>query len=209
MNKIIVFYKFNFITFVVSKQKIPNFAHDKKYFFRSDDNLSDIFSEFLSDAAPINLVVVCKRHLTKVLRYLLNTFEFRKAAGGVVSNPDDERLMIFRFGKWDLPKGHVEKGETIRYAAVREVEEETGAKNLAADRCIAKTYHIYYMDGRWILKQTAWYNMTTFSTVLTPQTEEGIEKAVWVTQEQMYKNLATSYSSLSYLGEVLKKRDTI
>ncbi|MBR0073360.1 MAG: NUDIX domain-containing protein [Bacteroidales bacterium] len=147
--------------------------------------------------------------MTKVLRYLLDTFEFRKAAGGVVSNSHDERLMIFRNGRWDLPKGHVEKGETIVWAAMREVEEETGAKNLAADSCIAKTYHIYCMDGRWILKQTAWYDMITFSTVLTPQTEEGIEKAVWVTREQMCKNLATSYSSLSYLGEVLKKRDTI
>ena len=114
MDKIIVFYKFNFITFVDSKQKIPDFARDKKYFFRTDDNLSEIFSEFLSDGAEINLVVVCKSPLTKVLRYLLNVFEFRKAAGGVVSNPDDERLMIFRFGKWDLPKGHVEKGETKR-----------------------------------------------------------------------------------------------
>lgn len=209
MDNFTVFYRFNFITFVVSEQKIPFFARDKKYFFRTDENFPEIFSEFLSDAAPINIVVVCKRPLTKVLRYLLDTFEFRKAAGGVVSNPDDERLMIFRNGRWDLPKGHVEKGETIVWAAMREVEEETGAKNLAADRCIAKTYHIYYMDGRWILKQTAWYDMITFSTVLTPQTEEGIEKAVWVTREQMYKNLATSYSSLSYLGEVLKKRDTI
>jgi len=204
-----VFYRFNFITFVVSEQKIPFFARGKKYFFRTDENFSEIFSEFLSDAAPVNLVVVCKRPLTKVLRYLLNTFEFRKAAGGVVCNPDDERLMIFRFGKWDLPKGHVEKGETIRYAAVREVQEETGVRDVAADRCIAKTYHIYNMDGRWILKQTAWYDMYSVAAALTPQTEEGIEKAVWVSKEQMYKNLATSYSSLNYLGEVLKKQDAI
>lgn len=209
MDNFTVFYRFNFITFVVSEQKIPFFARGKKYFFRTDENFSEIFSEFLSDAAPVNLVVVCKRPLTKVLRYLLNTFEFRKAAGGVVCNPDDERLMIFRFGKWDLPKGHVEKGETIRYAAVREVQEETGVRDVAADRCIAKTYHIYNMDGRWILKQTAWYDMYSVAAALTPQTEEGIEKAVWVSKEQMYKNLATSYSSLNYLGEVLKKQDAI
>lgn len=209
MDNFTVFYRSNFVTFVNSEQKIPDFARDKKYFFRTDDNLSEIFSEFLSDVAALSLMVVCKRPLTKVLRYLLDTFEFRKAAGGVVCNPDDERLMIFRNGRWDLPKGHVEKGETIVWAAMREVEEETGAKNLAADRCIAKTYHIYNMDGRWILKQTAWYDMFSVAAALTPQTEEGIEKAVWVSKEQMYKNLATSYSSLNYLGEVLKKRDTI
>ena len=209
MENFTVFYRSNFVTFVNSEQKIPDFARDKKYFFRIDDNLSEIFSEFLSDGAEISLVVMCKCPLTKVLRYLLNAFEFRKAAGGVVCNPEDERLMIFRFGKWDLPKGHVEKGETIRYAAVREVQEETGVRDVAADRCIAKTYHIYNMDGRWILKQTAWYDMYSAAAALTPQTEEGIEKAVWVCKEQMYKNLATSYSSLNYLGEVLKKRDTI
>ena len=209
MDNFTVFYRSNFVTFVNSEQKIPDFARDKKYFFRTGDNLSEIFSEFLSDGAEISLVVVCKRPLTKVLRYLLDTFEFRKAAGGVVSNPDDERLMIFRFGKWDLPKGHVEKGETIRYTAVREVQEETGLGKLEIGNPIAKTYHIYNMDGRWILKQTAWYDMFSAAAALTPQTEEGIEKAVWVSREQMYKNLATSYSSLNYLGEVLKKRDTI
>ncbi len=209
MDNFTVFYRSNFVTFVNSEQKIPDFARDKKYFFRTDENFSEIFSEFLSDGAEISLVVMCKCPLTKVLRYLLNTFEFRKAAGGVVCNPEDERLMIFRFGKWDLPKGHVEKGETIRYAAVREVQEETGVRDVAADRCIAKTYHIYNMDGRWILKQTAWYDMYSAAAALTPQTEEGIEKAVWVSREQMFENLATSYSSLNYLGEVLKKRDTI
>ena len=209
MEHFTLFFKFNFVCFVASEKKIPSFAHDKKYFFRNDDNLSEIFSDFLSDDAAINLVVVCKHPLTKVLRYLLNTFEFRKAAGGVVSNPDDQRLMIFRFGKWDLPKGHVEKGETIRYAAVREVQEETGLGNLEIGNLIAKTYHIYNMDGRWILKQTTWYDMFSAATDLTPQTEEGIEKTVWVNKEQMHKKLATSYSSLNYLGEILKKRDTI
>lgn len=209
MEHFTLFFKLNFVCFVVSEKKIPSFARDKKYFFLNDDNLSEIFSEFLSDGAAINLVVVCKRPLTKVLRYLLNAFEFRKAAGGVVCNPDDERLMIYRFSKWDLPKGHVEKGETIRYAAVREVQEETGLEKLEIGNLIAKTYHIYNMDGCWILKQTAWYDMFSGAAELTPQTEEGIEKAVWVSKEQMYKNLATSYSSLNYLGEVLKKRDTI
>ena len=39
-------------------------------------------------------------------------------------------LMIFRRGKWDLPKGKLDKGETFERCAVREIEEETGFRNL-------------------------------------------------------------------------------
>ena len=51
------------------------------------------------------------------------------AAGGLVTNENNELLMIFRRGKWDLPKGKLDKGETIEECAIREVEEETGIGN--------------------------------------------------------------------------------
>ena len=53
-----------------------------------------------------------------------------EAAGGVVKNPADELLFILRLGKWDLPKGKIEKGEKIKEAALREVEEECGGGGL-------------------------------------------------------------------------------
>ena len=49
-----------------------------------------------------------------------------KAGGGLVYNKKNQVLFIFRNGKWDLPKGGIEKGEKIAYTAIREVEEETG-----------------------------------------------------------------------------------
>ena len=48
------------------------------------------------------------------------------AAGGLVFNDKNELLMIFRRGKWDLPKGKLDEGEDIEDCAVREVKEETG-----------------------------------------------------------------------------------
>jgi ADP-ribose pyrophosphatase YjhB (NUDIX family) len=49
-------------------------------------------------------------------------------AGVAVRDPDD-RLLLVRHGdgrEWAVPGGHVESDETVREAAVREVEEETG-----------------------------------------------------------------------------------
>ena len=41
-------------------------------------------------------------------------------------------LLLIRdpYGKWGLPKGHVENGESSREAALREVREETGLTHL-------------------------------------------------------------------------------
>jgi len=48
-------------------------------------------------------------------------------AGGIVVNSRTEICVVSSNGKyWTLPKGHVEKGETLEQAAVREIVEETG-----------------------------------------------------------------------------------
>src|SRR5436190_23606499 len=44
-----------------------------------------------------------------------------EAAGGLVYNENGDVLMIFRKGKWDLPKGKLDDGEDIASCAVREV----------------------------------------------------------------------------------------
>ncbi len=104
-----------------------------------------------------------------------------KAGGGLVSNEQNKYLFIFRKGKWDLPKGKLDDGETFRKAAVREVEEECGIK---IDRCglrISKTYHIYEMDGVPVIKETGWYRMRAdHQKQLIPQLEEDITEARWI-----------------------------
>jgi hypothetical protein len=53
-------------------------------------------------------------------------FTVIEAAGGVVLNEADDWLFIHRLGRWDLPKGKLEKGEKPKQAATREVSEECG-----------------------------------------------------------------------------------
>jgi 8-oxo-dGTP pyrophosphatase MutT (NUDIX family) len=101
------------------------------------------------------------------------------AAGGLVYNPEGNVLAIQRMGFWDLPKGKIEKQERKKEAALREVKEETGLTELH--------YHTYrdpFKDRR-VLKKTYWFRMFAPDQNLVPQGEEGIEKAVWISPEQL------------------------
>jgi len=103
-------------------------------------------------------------------------FRQAPAAGGVVMI-DNQFVAIERNGIPDLPKGHIEKGETPEAAALREVEEETGITDLAIEKELPTTWHCYLLNGKWTMKKTSWYLMTTSSGMKNvPQTEEGISK---------------------------------
>ncbi len=104
-----------------------------------------------------------------------------KAAGGLVSNEENKYLFIFRNGKWDLPKGKLDKGENSRVAAIREVQEECGISVDSSGDKICNTYHIYEMNGARVLKKTSWYWMRAdHQENLIPQAEEGITDARWL-----------------------------
>ena len=127
------------------------------------------------------------------------------AAGGVAYNERGEILMIFRRGKWDLPKGKLDAGEQIEDCALREVMEETGLKQLTLGDKICDTYHIYEQRGEEFLKRTAWYKMNgTSADLLKPQKEEGIVEAKWVAQSAIAPYAAKSYEAIR---EVLKIAD--
>ena len=50
----------------------------------------------------------------EVIKYLKNKFKIVKAAGGVLKNKENKILFIYRLGRWDLPKGKKDKGESIK-----------------------------------------------------------------------------------------------
>lgn len=112
-------------------------------------------------------------------------FRVIEAAGGIVKNQKDEILFIRRLGKWDLPKGKIEKGESLEQAALREVEEETSLKELILEEFLNSTFHIYTeRNGDKVLKITYWFNMKYVGTETpVPQIEEGISEVSWKNQE--------------------------
>ncbi len=109
------------------------------------------------------------------------------AAGGIVFNENNDILFIYRIGKWDLPKGKIEKNESLEQAAVREVEEETGLADLTLVNFIDQTYHIYTeRDNTKILKTTYWFKMSfNGTTAPIPQVEEGITEVKWMNRNEV------------------------
>ena len=141
---------------------------------------------------------------------LCQNFTIIEAAGGVVENPNDNVLMIFRLGKWDLPKGKVDVGEAIQDTAIREVEEECGIGGLKIIKTLPKTYHVYKdSNNSWTLKKTHWYKMRADTWKhLQPQTSENITKAEWVQKEDIHKKLEGAYRSIAELLNMYYIRST-
>ena len=141
---------------------------------------------------------------------------FLHAGGGCVQNEYGAYLLIFRNGKWDLPKGTQENGETLSATALREVQEECGLSSLTLGRFIARTIHSYWnvdiidyetenkskepVLKKLIFKKTHWYHIfTPGQPQPTPQTEEGIEQCIWCSLDQAKQYLKESYPSLRWL----------
>lgn len=148
-----------------------------------------------------------------VFKKIKNSLTLIKAAGGLVKSAKGNYLFIFRNKKWDLPKGKVEKDEKMKEAALREVEEECGVKIYTNDEKLCKTYHVYTIGSKVVLKKTNWYSMTVKGEPkLIPQKEEGITKASWLSKSELAPVLSNTYPSIVQVleaGALLKESDSV
>ncbi len=156
----------------------------------SDKNYLDNSNAFLLSSITIKEIVKKLKTQNEIYLYHPNKKklikEFKKklktiiAAGGIVKNNQNEILFIFRKGKWDLPKGKIEKNEKIDEGALREVIEETGIKKVKIDKFFDTTYHLIKSQKQYFLKETHWYKMkSNYSGKLKPQKSEGIRSVRW------------------------------
>jgi 8-oxo-dGTP pyrophosphatase MutT (NUDIX family) len=157
----------------------------------------------LINKSNVNEIYFFNKDLKKLFGYFADMFRIIEAAGGLVKNKKGEWLFIFRNGKWDLPKGKIEKKEAVKTAAIREVEEECGIKGLNIVKELPITYHTYYMEEKRILKRTYWFEMMCDDhSKLVPQTEEGITDAKWLSATDLQQVVNNTYESVM---EVMKE----
>ena len=144
-------------------------------------------------------ITLTLKNLDNDIKELKKMFKIIKAGGGVVNNNKKEILFIYRMKKWDLPKGKLDKGETIKQCAKREVEEETKVK-VSCGKKILSTWHTYTKNKKFILKKTTWYMMESIDdSKMKPQKKEKIEKVEWMKKSSVDDILLNSYKTLNYL----------
>ena len=176
--------------------------------YRDKKELLDLI-RYVEQTNELKEVHIIGKNQEKVERDFFSFYRNIEAAGGLVFDAQGRGLLIFRFGKWDIPKGKIERKEEIESAALREVEEETGIDNLVIEHPLIipinrknVTYHTYFQKNKRILKITHWFKMYCANPKEgVPQEEEGITKVKWVEPEHFDLHLLNSWGSV---GDVLR-----
>jgi 8-oxo-dGTP pyrophosphatase MutT (NUDIX family) len=176
------------------------------YKYRDKEDLSELLS-FYRQLKKIESLYIFHTDVEELRESFKECFISINAAGGLVKNTNGDYLLIFRRGKWDLPKGKLEKGESFEKAALREVKEECGIKRLEIIKPLISTYHTYSYKNGIALKRTSWFEMLySGEKTPVPQTEEDIEEIRWVPGEKLSEYLSNSFPAIfdvfKYVGEV-------
>jgi len=189
------------------------FVNESPLILTNEKPKNDNGNVFLMDDKAIQYAItsLSKKLLKKAYIYdpseqILEKFSSKipivVAAGGLVRNKKGKALFIYRNDKWDLPKGKLDKGESIEKAAVREIEEETGVSGLLVDKYLTTTYHIFKRNKEYRLKKVYWFAMRTkYKGKLVPQEDEGITKVKWLGAKKIKKALENSYFNIRLLFE--------
>jgi 8-oxo-dGTP pyrophosphatase MutT (NUDIX family) len=173
---------------------LPDMTRVGKDYVCAFENVTDLkpqLKQFLEPEKTGNLYIFHDDQ-EALLRTFSQCFTNIKAGGGLVKNSKGELLVIFRRGKWDLPKGKMEEGETIGQTALREVTEECGLEGIKPGDFLTTTYHIYKASGNYILKRTDWYSMSySGKKKPLPLESEDITRVRWISRadlEEIYGN---------------------
>jgi len=185
--------------FVVLTDKITkSFEKNEGLFYKyqKKEELTELMNAF-RDFNHHQTLYVLHQNPDQLLDTIKSDFKIVEAAGGVVRRKDGRFLAIFRRGKWDLPKGKVEKGEFYKQTALREVKEECGLTELEVGKRLFDTYHTYSENGKNILKRTVWYEMIlNGDQEPVPQTEEDITGFMWFDYQSVSEIMKNTYESL-------------
>lgn len=102
------------------------------------------------------------------------------SAGGVVIKNGQVLMLKKYYGDWVLPKGKMEKGETTKDTAIREVREETGIDAKILKKVGYAKYIYINQESKKVYKRVDYYLMEELGGNLLPQKEEGFCQAEFI-----------------------------
>jgi len=173
--------------------------HNHKAVYTNADDLGKMIKK-IRRSGLISEYVIYSFDLLELWQAFTSLFTVIDAGGGIIRNRKGELLFIFRKGKWDLPKGKIEAGETIADGAIREVKEECGLNQVSLGKLLSLTYHTYTERNRCILKRSHWYEMSVpDGQKLIPQAEEDITEIKWVKPAKLTEIRNNTYRSVADL----------
>ncbi len=177
---------------------IEPFLHHDDAVFIDELNLHTVKSMIHEmQLEKVHAGVFLHHDLEELKKTFFRKFTVIPAAGGLVLNENGEALLIFRRGKWDLPKGKLDPGEDLATCALREVKEETGLESVELVEPLLVTWHTYHEGTRFVLKESHWYHMRCKGEQkLIPQTEEDITEIKWVPAESIQDYYPLSFPSV-------------
>jgi 8-oxo-dGTP pyrophosphatase MutT (NUDIX family) len=189
------------LVIVATHQAIPNKYKDAVLYTLPDQTTIESTLQAL-ETGKLPAAIFINPDTEVMLETVKSYFTILVAAGGLITNQEEEILLMFRRGKWDLPKGKQDDGENLEACAIREVEEETGLHSITLENKITETLHFYTYKEKKILKHTYWYKMKFTGTELTiPQIEEDIVDIQWIKPENLSKYLKFSYQNITDVFE--------
>ena len=202
-------FKDNCLFILASSNDIPHVEEAITLCIKNVDDIGSIIDKYCNN--DVQTIIVIYESLEVLISNFESLYIMRIAAGGWVYNSNHDLLMINRQDHWDIPKGHIDKGESVEQCAIREVEEETAVKGLHIESYIGISRHIfrYREDEELILKVTHWYKMKTgFAGKLLPQHDEDISEVKWVKEDEINKLLPNMWRSLSdfYKQMIIEKK---
>ncbi len=157
-----------------------------------------IFKFTFGDTTQLRKVTFLTQNKKQFIGFLKINHKIIRAAGGVVGKKN-KILMIYRNGRWELPKGKLEPKEKSIDAAVREVGEECSVLSKIYN-FICSTWYTYIERNKIFFKQIVWYNLLCVDdSNIKPQRAEGITQVKWVKLGEHTYYLNNSYKLTQYV----------
>lgn len=169
---------------ICSEEEFPNIKNDS-YLVNYELDINSFHTILQKLNTEKGLIIQTNDTESAFLHFSKNLVLIEAAGGLILNNERTKILLIYRRGKWDLPKGKIDEGESIKKAAWREVAEECGLTTHRIEEHLTDTYHIYEHKEKLILKKTYWYLMSAEEEILVPQAEEDITRAEWILVEEV------------------------